>query len=190
MSQQAYQAVIDDFETFDPQEAYGDEICLYEVSKRIAGRFQVEQQDVQGCEQPECKTLKQGGVFETEVEAGPCDSPESATLNGMLQGQFVAAYKDADTTNRGGQTGRFEWQGTGSSLVGRMRGVVNAGTHYPPVNDCEKCYKVNHVEGWLRAAVIEGEHRGCRVAAMYVLELDTRGGFRGTLEGLLICQCQ
>ena len=190
MSQEAYQAVIEDFETFDPQEAYEDEICVYEVSKRIGGRFQVEQQDVRGCEEPACKTLKQGGAFEAELAAGPCDSPESNALDGMLQGHFVAAYKDADTTNRGGQTGRFEWQGAASSLVGRMRGVVNAGTHYPPVNDCEKCHTVNHVEGWLRAAVTEGQYRGCRVAAMYVLELDNRGGFRGTLEGLLICQCR
>ena len=190
MSREAYEAVIEDFKTFEPREAYADEICVYEVSKRVAGRFEVERQDIQGCKQPACKTLKQGGEFKAEVERGPCDSPESKALDGALRGQFVAAYKDADTTNRGGQTGRFEWRGAASRLVGRMRGVVNAGTHYPPVNDCEKCHTVNHVEGWLRAAVTEGEHEGCRVAAMYALELDNEGGFRGTLEGLLICQCR
>lgn len=190
MSREAYKAVIEDFRTFDPGEAYADQICVYEVSKRIAGRFHVQAQDAQGCERPACKTLKQSGEFEAEVESGPCDSPESKTLDGALRGQFVAAYKDADTTNRGGQTGRFEWRGAGSALVGRMRGVVNAGTHYQPVGDCEKCHEVNHVEGWLRAAVREGEHEGCRVSGSYTLELDNEGGFRGTLEALLICQCE
>lgn len=189
MSREAYEAVLRDFQTFEPREAYADQICLYEVSKRVAGRFIVEMQDARGCEEPSCKTLKQAGEFEAVVESGPCDSEQSKALDGELRGQFVAAYGDADTTNRGGQTGRFEWGGIGSTLVGRMRGVVNAGTHYRPVAECEECHTVNHVEGWLRAAVTEGEHRGCRVAAMYALELDNEGGFRGTLEGLLVCQC-
>ena len=190
MSREAYEAVIRDYETFDPREAYEDKICLHEVSKTIRGQFAVEEQGTQSCETPSCKTLKQAGEFRVEVESGPCDSEPAKTLDGMLGGYFVAAYKDADSTNRGGQTGKFRWQGAGSELVGRMRGVINAGTHYPPVDECENCYTLNHVEGWLRAAVVEGEHAGCRVAAMYALRLDDRGGFVGTLEGLLICQCR
>lgn len=190
MSREAYEAVIRDVQTFDPREAYADRICVHEVSKVLEGRFRLEEHEVQGCEQPSCKTLKQTGIFQVRLEAGPCDSRESAVLTGKLEGTFVAAYKDADTTNRGGQTGSFKWQGTGSELVGRMRGIVNAGTHHYPVDDCEKCHTVNHVEGWLRAVVVGGEHEGCRVAAMYALKLDTEGGFQGTLEGLLICQCR
>ena len=150
----------------------------------------VDKQDKQGCEDPSCQTLKQGGQFEAKVVGGPCDSEPSKVLDGMLEGSFVAAYKDADTTNRGGQTGKLKWQGAGAALVGRMRGIVNAGTHYPPVGECEKCYTLNHVEGWLRAAVVEGHHQGCRVATSYTLKLDTEGGFVGTLEGVLICQCK
>ena len=190
MSREAYEAVIRDYKTFDPKEAYADEICLFEVSKILRGRFAVREHEVQGCDQPSCKTLKQAGMFEAVLEPGPCDSKESAPLSGQMEGGFVAAYRDADTTNRGGQTGSFKWAGSGSELVGRMRGVVNAGTHHPPVDACEKCYTLNHVEGWLRAAVVGGEHDGCRVAAMYALKLDTSGGFEGTLEGLLICQCR
>ena len=190
MSREAYEAVIRDYETFDPRKAYADKICLHEISKVIEGRFALESHEIQGCENPACRTLKQGGEFRAEVQAGPCDSESARTLDGMLEGAFVAAYKDGDTTNRGGQTGKFRWQGNGSSLVGRIRGVVNAGTHHPPVGDCEKCYTLNHVEGWLRAAVVDGDHQGCRVAAMYALELDNEGGFVGTLEGLLICQCK
>ena len=190
MSREAYEAVIRDYQTFDPREAYTDKICVHEVSKVIRGEFRVEKQDRQDCEKPKCYTRKQGGEFRAEVESGPCDSAPSKALDGMLGGPFVAVYKDADTTNRGGQTGKVKWQGAGSELVGRMRGVINAGTHHPPVDECEKCFTLNHVEGWLRAAVVEGEHQGCRVAAMYALKLDTRGGFVGTLEGLLICQCK
>lgn len=187
---QAFETVIRDYETFDPGEAYADRICLHEVSKRIRGRFRVAEQGRQDCESPSCHTLKQAGEFEAEVVSGPCDSERAKPLSGALQGQFVAAYADSDTTNRGGQTGRFTWQGSGAELVGRMRGIVNAGTHYPPVDECEKCYSLNHVEGWLRAAVVEGTHKGCRVSATYALKLDTEGNFEGTLEGLLICQCR
>ncbi len=190
MSREAYEAVIRDYETFAPQDAYGDKICVHEVSKVIRGEFRVEMQDKQGCDSPSCQTLKQAGEFRAEVTAGPCDSELSKSLDGMLGGPFVAAYKDADSTNRGGQTGKFKWHGGGPDLVGRMRGVINAGTHHPPVDECEKCHTLNHVEGWLRAAVVDGEHDGCRVAAMYALKLDSEGGFVGTLEGLLVCQCK
>jgi len=191
MSREAYETVIRDHETFDPREAYADKICVHEVSKVIQGHFAVEKHGVERCEQPSCKTLKQTGEFKTLAEAGPCDSKASeATLSGEIHGHFVSAYKDGDTTNRGGQTGNFRWVTRGSRLVGRMRGIINAGTHYPPTGECEKCHTVNHVEGWLRAAVTEGEHKGCRVAAMYALNLDNKGRFKGTLEGLLICQCE
>ena len=190
MSREAYETVVRDYETFDPREAYADKICVYEVSKVIRGEFRVEEHGTQECGEPSCKTLKQAGEARAELRPGPCDSKESAALTGMLEGTFVSAYKDGDTTNRGGQTGKFKWVGAGSELIGRMRGVVNAGTHYPPVDECERCHTVNHVEGWLRAAVVEGTHRGCRVAATYALKLDTEGGFEGTLEGLLVCQCE
>ena len=190
MSRETFEAVIRDYKTFDPGEAYADKICVHEVSKRIRGRFKVAEQGRQDCESPSCHTLKQVGEFEAELEPGPCDSGPSEPLTGLLEGQFVSAYGDADTTNRGGQTGRFRWRGSGAELVGRMRGIVNAGTHYPPVDECEKCHTVNHVEGWLRAAVVEGTHQGCRVSASYTLKLDTEGGFVGTIEGLLICQCK
>ena len=36
------EAVIRDYETFDPREAYADKICVYEVSKLIRGQFRVE----------------------------------------------------------------------------------------------------------------------------------------------------
>ncbi len=162
MSRQAFDAVVSDYETFDTREAYADRICVHEVSKGITGRFKVERQGAAGCEDPSCRTLKQAGEFTAEIDAGPCDSEQSKALNGTLEGQFVAAYENGETTNRGGQTGKFRWQGVDTEVVGRMRGIVNAGTHYHPIGDCEKCHSVNHVEGWLRAAVVEGTHQGCR----------------------------
>ena len=121
------------------------------VSMRYPRRSRVDswstEQDKQGCEEPSCQTLKQGGQFQAEVVGGPCDSEPSKALDGTLEGSFVAAYKDGDTTNRGGQTGKLKWQGAGAALVGRMRGIVNAGTHYPPVGECEKCYTLESRRG-------------------------------------------
>jgi hypothetical protein len=51
------------------------------------------------------------------------------------------------------------------------------------------------MEGCLEAVVVEGQHKGCRVVATYAIEFDPGvapqdTAFRGTLEGVLICDCQ
>ena len=61
MSREAYEAVVRDYETFDPREAYEDEIRLREISKVIEGRFALEAYEIQSCDEAACKTLKQAG---------------------------------------------------------------------------------------------------------------------------------
>jgi hypothetical protein len=194
MSREAFAEVMRDFESWDPEDAFEDEICLYEVSKVIRGEYRIVRKDDQYCKEAGCKTRKHYDEFRMEIVPGPCDSDLSReAFSGEAEGDMVAAYKDADPTQRGGHTARFKWSGAGSALVGRMRGIINAGTHHDPVADCEPCDKPWHAEGWVRAAVVDGHSEGCRVAAMYALNFDPRGEeggeFIGTMEGLLICQC-
>lgn len=191
MSREAWQRIVDGYQGFDAARMYEDEVCLYAVSKMIRGETAVQQQDVQKC--PDCQTLKRAGEYRMEIESGPCDSDKSRSLlDGQAQGQLVAAYEDGDETKRGGMSGNLQWQGAGSMMYGRTFAVLNAGTHHDPVADCERCATPGHAEGWLRAAVVEGECKGCRVNGAITYKFERRNGgvaFYAVLEGLLICQC-
>ncbi len=191
MSREAWQSIVDSYNHFDPKSMYRDPVCLHDVSKIIKGKSLVREQDVQRC--PDCKTLKRMGEFKMEIQSGPCDSKQSASmLNGVAEGQLVSAYRDADLSMRGGLSGKFDWKGEGAILVGRIMAVLNAGTHHDPVTECEECHMPGHAEGWLRAAIMEGDCAGCRVNGAMTYRFDLSGEtaeFYATLEGLLICQC-
>ena len=193
MSQVAFQAVIDDFKSWDWEDAFNDKICLHVVSKNIRGEFRIEQADNQDCEPTDCTTVKHYSQSRMEITPGPCDSDLSREiLSGQAEGEAVAAFRDSNPDDRGGHTGRFKWAGQGADLYARLRGIINAGTHRDPLKECEECHTPNHAEGWVRAAIIDGSHEGCRVAANYAMTIrrnDEGGEFMGTMEGLLICQC-
>ena len=192
MSREAFEVIINDFRTWDWQDAFSDKICLHDVSKELRGEFRVQQADNQDCEAADCTTLKHYSEFKMEIAPGPCDSQASASLSGVARGQVVAAFGDSNVGNRGGHTGRFEWQGQSSGLYGRLRGIVNACTHHDPVVQCLECHTPDHADGWIRAAIFEGDHEGCRVAANYSMTIartDDGGSFEGTMEGVIICQC-
>ncbi len=191
MSRVPWQNIIDSYNKFDPKAMYEDRLCLHDVSKVIHGQSVVGNQDVQKC--PECKTLKRLGKFEMRIDSGPCDSEMSAKmLNGSATGELVSAYRDAELSMRGGLSGTVDWKGEGAALVGRIMAILNAGTHYDPVARCEECHAPGHAEGWLRAAIVDGDCTGCRVNGAMSYRFDLEGEtaeFYATLEGLLICQC-
>ncbi len=193
MSRAAFEMVINDFKTWEWEDAFNDKVCLHVVSKNLRGEFRIQQADNQDCETTDCTTLKHYSQIRMQIDSADCDSDVSREiLNGMAEGEGVAAFRDSNPDDRGGHTGRLKWAGDGADLYARFRGVLNAGTHRDPLQECERCKTENHAEGWIRAAVVGGSHEGCRVAAMYAMTID-RGGdggtFLGTLEGLLICQC-
>ena len=189
MSREAWQKIVNGAKGWNPEAMYGDYVCLEDVSKVIRGESRVGEQDVQQC--PNCKTLKRLGEFRMEIESGPCDSKQSASmLNGQAQGRLVTAYRDGDMSNRGGLSGMIEWQGQGAVLLGRTFAMLNAGTHYDPVSrGCEECHAPGHAEGWLRAAIVEGDCEGCRVNGSIAYQFrasDEGSEFMATFEGLLI----
>lgn len=196
MSKEAFLRIIDAYESWEPGRAYDDVVCLHEVSKVIKGEYRVGREDKQECSRLDCVTLKRFIEYRMEVASGPCDSEESKkSLNGAIEGEAVGANKDGDHDARGGLSGRFKWQGDGSSLVGRSFAMTNAGTHHDPLKDCEECHQPGHVEGWIRAAIVDGHNEGCRVAASVAYNFDRSGDgmqgmFVGTIEGVIICQCE
>jgi hypothetical protein len=96
---------------------------------------------------------------------------------------------------RGYHIGKIEWRAGGSTLIGQLSGVTNAGTHRRPLAECEPCDRRGHMEGRLDAVVVEGDHKGCRVVAAYAIDFDPgtqvqSTHFLGALEGVLLCDCR
>jgi len=182
-----------EIEALDLGPPYEEPICMQPVSKDLRGEFSVERQEKQECEKPYCVTLKGWLTFNVDVTPhDPCDVVPA--FDGTIEGELVFAYIN-DGTGRGYHLGRFKWAGSASTLIGRMSGVTNAGTHRAPAQDCEPCDRGGHMEGRLDAVVVDGEHQGCRVLATYVIEFDSGSKVQstavyGTLEGVSICPCE
>lgn len=182
-------------EQLDPAQYYKEPICMVRVSKNWKGDFKVADHDLQTCQKPGCTTVKGLIKLKSKVERHrPCDSVAAASLDGAIAGEVAFNYIN-DGQHRGYHVGKVEWAGGGSKLIGKMTGSTNAGTHRPPLLQCERCEEPGHMEGCLEAVVVEGQHKGCRLVATYAIEFDPSvapqaTGFHGTLEGVLICDCQ
>jgi hypothetical protein len=185
----------EEIEALDLGPSYEEPICMQQVSKDLKGEFSVEKQEQLDCAEPPCVTLKGWITFGVEVMPhDPCDAVPA--FDGTIEGELVFAYIN-DGHGRGYHLGRFKWAGSASTLIGRMSGVTNAGTHRAPATAaCEPCDPPGHMEGRLDAVVVDGEYQGCRVLATYVIDFDPGSrvqstGLRGgTLEGVLICPCE
>jgi hypothetical protein len=184
-----------EIETLDIGYPFKERICMWAVSKDLRGEFHVADQDEQRCKRPGCVTLKAMLEFKVQVASHrACDSVAAQVFDGTIDGKLLFALIE-NGYGRGYHVGQFDWVGAKSNLVGRMSGMVNAGTHRSPAAQCEPCDRRGHMEGRLDAVVVDGEHKGCRVLATYVIDYDTSHqaqdtGIIGTLEGVLICPCE
>jgi hypothetical protein len=184
-----------EIETLDLGHSYKERICMWAVSKDLKGEFVVADQEEQKCRRPGCVTLKAHLKFKVQVTPHhPCDAVASRAFDGTIGGELLFAHIE-NGYGRGYHLGRFDWAGAASRLIGRMSGVTNAGTHRSPAARCEPCDRRGHMEGRLDAVVVDGDHKGCRVRATYVINYDTSHEAQdtaiiGTLEGVLICPCE
>ena len=163
--------------------------CLTQISKNGQGKMSPRKQKITTCEKSDCVTLKVGYVMEVDLSSHDCDKLPG--LDGSLSARLRMAT-DANGQGRGFHFARYRWSTqAGDVIVGRMRGITNAGTH----RECEKCDKQGHLEGVLNGKVIEGEHKGCRVRASYVIDYDSGvepqdSANRMAIEGVLLCPCK
>ena len=184
-----------EIEALDLGHSYKERICMWAVSKDLKGEFVVVDQEEQKCRRPGCVTLKAHLKFKVQVTPHrPCDAVASRAFDGTIGGELLFAHIE-NGYGRGYHLGRFDWTGATSRLTGRMSGVTNAGTHRSPAAPCEPCDRRGHMEGRLDAVVVEGDHKGCRVLATYVIDYDTSHEVQdtaiiGTLEGVLIRPCE
>jgi hypothetical protein len=183
-----------DIERLDPTHHYKEPICMIRVSKDWNGEIMVPEEDTQRCSDPRCTTVKGLIKIESTVQRHRrCDSVAAGGLDGDIAGLFAFNHIDSGH-GRGYHIGKIDWLGGGSKLIGRMTGITNAGTHRLPLMQCERCEEPGHMEGCLEAVVVVGQHKGCRLIATYAIEFDPGvtpqpTAFRGTLEGVLICDC-
>jgi len=172
---------------------FKDKFCLTPVSKDVKGDLKVRKQARQKCKKPRCATLKARYRLDLElVSHKPCDKVPK--LDGRFRANLAMATQN-DGHGRGLHRGRFRWASAFGNVQGRMRGITNAGTHRPPVGDCEPCNISGHMEGQLVGRIVSGRYKGCYIRASYVINYDpgTQAqdtGVWGTIEGVLICRCK
>ena len=182
-------------EGIDLAEYYKEPVCMCAVSKDLKGRFEVREQARHECKKPVCLTLSAFLTMDSKVTAHrPCDSVACMRLDGDLSAELVFKYMD-DGQHRGYHVGRAKWSSPGGTLVGKMAGTTNAGTHREPLDKCERCDVRGHMEGRLDAVVTDGEHKGSRLLASYCIRFDPgmqaqSTAIIGTLEGVLIQACE
>lgn len=134
---------------------YQERICIWPVSKDLRGELDVADQERQQCSTSDCLTLKGHVMLKAQVRHhAPCDSIMSRPLDGDMEGEIVLAYID-DGELRGCHIGKVAWRAGGSTLVGQLSGVTNAGTHRRPLPDWEPRDRRGHMEGRLDALVTE-----------------------------------
>ncbi len=194
MSQAAFQHIVNEFDTWNPAGPYEDVLCLRAFSKDVSGEIVRERREIQECPALDCSSVKSYFVGTADAVSGPCD--DVPDLDGSWNDlEAVRAGLGTTPEGRAGNTGRFVWTSAAGTVHVRFYGMARAGTHRAPFfADCEECHVPYHWEGWLRGAVVDGEHQGCRIWATYAINVDPVGeedvgSISGAVEGLLACQC-
>jgi hypothetical protein len=183
-----------------PEWLEGQKLCLHEVSKDAEGEFRRLEARREECR--DCKTLKTVHALRLKVGSHqPCDSDAGSLLDGEFHvGNLVHAFAHASGERRGMHAGTFKWFGAGFFIVGSVSGITNAGTHRPPAFEaCQTCDSRGVMEGRFCGTILQGTDQvkplaGCQVFGSYRIRFDPseeggEGGVRGTLEGLIACDC-
>jgi hypothetical protein len=94
--------------------------------------------------------------------------------------------------------GSSVWNAGKTLVFGNLSGLTNAGTHREPVfQACQPCDARGFMEGRFCGTIVrttEAGLLGCHVFGTYRIGFDPSevgvvGRLRGTLEGLVVCDC-
>ena len=181
-------------------------MCLAALSKNLTGSLGNPKRNLQKCEKSGCITAKPLGGLQLKPAirpASPCDDRKWGRIfNGPITVKALAtAYLipaggstgGPDGAHRGFHAGEFVWTIVGGTVVGRISGMSNVGTHRPPAfGPCQVCNTPNVMEGRLCGAVqVPADHPlyGSRVMASYRLAVQEKNVIKGVLEGVVILPC-
>jgi hypothetical protein len=185
----------------DPRLMLEQRTCLTPLSKTMAGRVGRPEPERRECDDPPCLTLTTRQELELELRGFDCEDPgaAAASLLGVIRVVDLVHVFDGSGDGRGFHSGDFRWESQRTLVLGRMSGITNAGTHHPPVLDCQECRAPGFLQGRLCGSIARAEDpalRGAHVFANYVIRAGDLAGdglpeqrVEGTLEGLLVQGC-
>jgi hypothetical protein len=137
--------------------------------------------------------------FGGKLEPYRCDE-DPAKLGGWFEVSDLVHVFGGDGARRGFHSGDFRWMIDDTVVVGRLSGITHAGTHHPPVLECQECEAPGFLQGTLCGKVLRAPDRNYRQAqfiANYVFRAEkvdretglVRQGVEGTLEGVIVRGC-
>jgi len=177
---------------------FGIAECVFELSKNMKGKISLYRGVPGSCDKEDCVTLKTGHKIGIRLISNKsCDSKIGRLLDGLLQADVVHALNN-NGEGRGAHFGNFKLlTNLGVTVSGSIAGITNGGTHRNPLDDCETCNSMGHMEGRISGRVTKGRQPliGCRLFGSYVIKFDPSVDFVdsalvGTLEGVIVCECK
>mmetsp|Transcript_19499 Transcript_19499/g.31897 ORF Transcript_19499/g.31897 Transcript_19499/m.31897 type:complete len:221 (-) Transcript_19499:93-755(-) len=192
---------------------YGEPLVTHTVSKTFSGKYRNDIQETICVDPKDCLHMHFPGSFDCDsLVSHDCDSEFSRdVLQGALSASYAATFGHAgdvpfaekiEETHemRGFYFGNFGLiNRRGERFVdGALDGMINVGTVRDPLQkNCEKCHMVGRWHGRVMTSVqIDKEETALLVGTMafdvyYELTTSWFGTkFYGTLEGMLIRNCQ
>ncbi len=183
-----------------PEELARAVLCLDEVSKDVKGELKIIDVDERACDKLGCKTLIVEHLLRAEVFSHRCDSELGKLFDGTLVVRdLTTVFADGSGMRRGTHVARFQWRTAIGIVQGRMSGMTNEGTHREPAfKGCQECGDVGVMEGQLCGRVVRAKDpamRGVQVTAAYRFAFEPsdkggEGGLAGTIEGVLVRNCE
>jgi hypothetical protein len=173
-------------------------LCLDALSKDAEGELIPVAAEPEECRKLDCRTLVTTHALRLEVRRHDCDSETGSALDGsLLVRNLTTVFVDADPEGRGVHAGDLLWRAPGLRIVGTIAGMTNVGTHREPAFEpVQQCDSRGFLEGRFCGQVRAAESRldGSQVTGVYRLRFDPtreggRGGVRGTLEGVVLRDC-
>ena len=125
---------------------FGISECIYPFSKTMSGKYRILKKEEDRCEEFKCLTLKIMQTLQFSVWSGECDSEKAKDFDGNLLMRVVQGLIN-NGEGRGAHHGLFRLDGNSDTYIsGYLQGITNAGTHYRPLQDCESCDIIGHME--------------------------------------------
>ncbi len=183
-----------------PEELARSVLCLDDLSKDVKGELKIIDVEDRVCDKLGCKTLVVEHLLRAEVISHRCDSELGALFDGTLVVRnLTTVFADASGMRRGLHTARFQLRTAIGVVQGRMSGMTNEGTHREPAfKGCQECGEIGVMEGQLCGRVVRAKDpalRGAQVTAAYRFAFEPsdrggEGGLAGTIEGVLVRNCE
>lgn len=179
-----------EYSSFDRTQLLRDEAVLGDFSLLIRGTFTEFPADPSlSAETTRAERRVVYGMSLESMANSDLDSPVHRYVGGVFTGELVVVRHDGNYLSRGAHRGRLEG-GRAEDLAVLMTGVINAGTHRPPLHHCESFDQVGHLEGVLSGAFRHPDRGECVLVGSYLIDsvgtpdddiFDVTGVFEGVV---------